>query len=112
MPRRPSNIVRFPGAAGVVITDIEHRLLTSVVGPYYGAPIDACISAAPVVPGGRCIDTCHPAIDDLLEAISCEVHGYMKLDEERSGRARSRPTRGSTADQLMAVYERIESHRS
>jgi hypothetical protein len=33
MARRPSNIVRFRDAAGLVITEAEHDLLTSVVGP-------------------------------------------------------------------------------
>ena len=112
MPRRPSNILRFTGASGVVITDTEHQLLTSVVGPYYGTAVGACLSAASVVPGGRRIDTNHPALDELIEAIGCEVHGYMKLDEERTGRASNRPTRGTTAYQLMAIYERIEAYRS
>lgn len=112
MPRRPSNSVRFTGASGVVITDTEHQLLTSVVGPYYGTAVSTCLSAASVVPGGRRIDVNHPALDELIEAIGCEVHGYMKLDDERTGRASSRPTRGTTAHHLMAVYQRIEAYRA
>lgn len=112
MARRPSNIVHFPGAAGVVITEAEYELLTSVVGPYYGAGVSAFLGAAPVVPGGRRINTNSPAIDELLDAIGCEVHGYMKLDEERTGKTTTRPTRGSTAHQLLTVYDRIEGHRS
>ena len=83
-----------------------------MVGPYYGTVVGACLSAASVVPGGRRIDVNHRALDELIEAIGCEVHGYMKLDEERTGRASNRPTRGTTAYQLMAVYQRIEAYRS
>ena len=51
-------------------------------------------------------------MEDVLAAVGVEVHGYMKLDEERDGRARVRPKRGSTAERLMVIYEQIEQHLS
>lgn len=108
MARRRSNSLRFPGAHGVLITDVEYRLLLSVIGPFYGPAVEAFLTAAPAVPGGRCLDTNHPDIDDLLGAIGCEVHGYQKLDDERSGGGK--PVRGGTVGKLLALYERIEGH--
>lgn len=106
MARRPSTVVRFPGSHGIIITDDEHRLLSELVAPYYGAPVAACLDAATATPGGRRIDIDHPAIDDLLGAISCECHGYQKLDAERQARGDT-PKPGSTADELLAIYDRL-----
>jgi hypothetical protein len=52
-------------------------------------------------------------MDDVLAAaVGTEVHGYMKLDEERDGRARLKPKRGSTAERLLAIYNLVEQHLS
>lgn len=93
----------------IVITEAEHRLLLSVVGPFYGASVNALLTTAPAgSSGGRRIATSHPAITELLDAIGCEVHGYQKHDEEREGDAPPPP--GGTANQLLALYDRIERH--
>jgi hypothetical protein len=106
MPRKPSNVVRFPGSRGILLTDHEHRLLLDVIGPYYGADIEDFIASAPAEPHGRRMDPFHPAMDGLLDALGCECHGYQKLDDERQdGGEPANP--GSTAVQLMAVYDRL-----
>jgi len=115
MPRRPSNVIRFPGGQGtdgLVLDDADYDLIVSAIGPCHGPEVEDFLAAAPVVPGGRLLDTNHPIMDDLLAAVGTEVHGYMKLDEERDGRARLKPKRGSTAERLMAIYEHIERHLS
>jgi hypothetical protein len=63
------------------------------------------------VPGGRRIDVYHPVMESLLGAISCECHGYQKLDDERQN-GNGMPIPGSTADQLMTIYDRLEGHLS
>ena len=108
MARRRANIVRFPGADGVVITDAEHGLLLNVVGPFYGAAVEDFLMAAPAVRGGHRIDLDHPAMQDLFSAIACEAHGYQKLDDERD--EGSTPASGGTAEQLVAIYDRLEGH--
>lgn len=111
MARRQSNVVRFPGSRGVVVTDDEYRLLLAVVGPFYGAPVEAFLAAAPVTPGGRRIDIDHPAMESLLDAIGCECHGFQKLDEERRG-GDGPPKPGSTAHRLLTIYDRLTGHLS
>jgi hypothetical protein len=111
MPRRRSNVVRFPGSQGAVITDDEHRLLLDVVGPFYGASVEAFLTAAPVAPGGRHLDVDHPSMEALLGAISCECHGYQKLDDKRQRGDRGSKPNG-TADQLLTIYDRLEGYRS
>lgn len=81
-------------------------------GPCHGAEVEGFLAAAPVVTGGRLLDTHHPIIEDVLAAVGVEVHGYMKLDEERDGRARLKPKRGSTAARLLVIYDQIERHLS
>lgn len=111
MIRRRSDIVRFPGSRGVVITDAEYRLLLDVVGPFYGASVAAFLATAPVAPGGRHIDVYHPTMEALLGAISCECHGYQKLgDEHQDGGGAPKPD--STAHQLLIIYDRLEGHLS
>lgn len=115
MSRRPTNIVRFMGApvlTGLVLSDADYDLIVSAIGPCHGAEVERFLAAASVVPGGRRLNTSHPIMEDVLAAVGVEVHGYMKLDEERDGRARVRPKRGSTAERLMVIYEQIEQHLS
>ena len=115
MPRRPSNVISFPGgsrADGLVLSDDDYDLIISAIGPCHGPEVEDFLAAAPVVPGGRFIDTNHPIMDDVLAAIGTEVHGYMKLDEERDGRAGLKPKRGSTAERLLAIHDLIEHHLS
>jgi hypothetical protein len=114
MPPPRQDILRFPRGrmAGLVLSDDDHAFLVSVIGPCHGPEVDDVLVAAPAVSGGRRIDINHPVIEDLLSAIGAEVHGYMKLDEERDGRARTKPRRGSTAERLQELYQRIEDHLS
>jgi len=49
-------------------------------------------------------------MDDVLGAVGIEVRGYMRLDEERDGQERMKPKKGSTAERLLAIYRKIESH--
>ena len=115
MARRRSNVVRFPGgqgADGLVLSDADHELITSAIGPCHGPEVANFLADAPTVAGGRCLDVNHPIMVDVLDAIGTEVHGYMKLDEERDGRARIAPKRGSTAERLQVIYDRIEGHLS
>lgn len=114
MPRRRADIVGFPveRTAGLVLSEDDHDFLVSVIGPCHGPEVEDFLAAAPAVPGGRRIDLHHPIMDDLLGAIAAEVHGYMKLDEERDGRARTKPKRGSSAERILALYQRIEDHLS
>jgi hypothetical protein len=111
-----SNRIPFPGASphsgGLVLTDAEHDLITSAIGPCHGGRIEDFLAAAPVVPGGRYLDTNHRLIDGVLDAVGIEVRGYMKLDEERDGQERLTPKRGSTAARLAAIYKKIERHLS
>lgn len=115
MPRRPSNVIHFPGGQstdGLVLGESDYGLIVSAIGPCHGPEVEDFLAAAPVVPGGRLLDTNHPIMNDVLAAIGTEVHGYMKLDEERDGRARIKPKRGSTAERLLAVHDLIEQHLS
>ena len=95
---------------GVVLSDADHELVSSAIGPCHGPEIEQFLDRAPVVPEGRLLRTDHPIIDAVLEAVGIEVHGYMKLDEERDGRPRLKPKRGSTADRLLTIYRNIERH--
>lgn len=112
----PAEHLRFPGSYprgdGLVITDDEHRCIASAIGPCHGGDIEDFLAAAPSLPGGRYLDTDHPLIHHVLDAIGTEVHGYMKLDEERDGKPRMKPKRGSTAERLLTIYQRIEDHLS
>lgn len=115
MPRQPANILRFlggRGADGLVLSDADYELIVSAIGPCHGSEVERFLAAAPAVPGGRFLNTGHPIIEDVLSAVGVEVQGYMKLDEERDGRARLKPKRGSTAERLQAVYDQIEGHLS
>jgi hypothetical protein len=111
-----SNRMPFPRASfhrdGLVLTDAEHHLIASAIGPCHGARIEEFLAAAPAVPGGRYLDTNHPLIDSILDAVAIEVRGYMKLDEERDGQERLTPKRGSTAARLATIYKKIERHLS
>jgi hypothetical protein len=111
MARRQSNVVRFPGSRGVIITDDEHRLLLSVVGPFYGAAVELFLNDAPSTPRGRRLDIYHHSMEALLGAISCECHGYQKLDDERND-GDGTPQPGSTAEQLLAIYDRLTGYSS
>ena len=115
MPRRPSNVIRFVGRPvvnGLVLSDADYALIVSAIGPCHGPAVEDFLAATPAVAGGRLLDTSHPIIEDVLAAVGTEVHGYMKLDEERDGRARMKPKRGSTAERLLVVYKQIEQHLS
>jgi hypothetical protein len=115
MPRCPSNIISFPGgprADGLVLSDADYELIVSAIGPCHGPEVEDFLTAAPIVPGGRRLNVNDPIMDDVLAAVGTEVHGYMKLDEERDGRARLKPKRGSTAERLLAVHDLIEQHLS
>lgn len=115
MPRRPSHVIRFPGsrpADGLVLSDADYDLIVSAIGPCHGPEVEDFLTVAPVVPGGRRLDVNDPIMDDVLAAVGAEVHGYMKLDEERDGRARIKPKRGSTAERLLAIHDLIEQHLS
>lgn len=112
----PAERIRFPGpyphGSGLVLTDAEHTLIAGAIGPCHGGDIEDFLTAAPSVPDGRYLDTDHPLIHDVLDAIGTEVRGYMKLDEERDGRERLTPKRGSTAARLAAIYDKLERHLS
>lgn len=112
----PAQRIRFPGSYprgdGLVLTDDEHRCIASAIGPCHGGEIEDFLAAAPNVPGGRYLDTDHPIIDDVLAAIGVEVRGYMRLDEERDGKERLTPKRGSTAARLATIYDKLERHLS
>ena len=114
MPRKPSNVIRLVGqpriGQGVVLSDADYHLIASAIGPGHGREVEDFLAAASVVTGGRLLDTSHPHIEAVLAAIGTEVHGYMKLDEERDGRARAKPKPGSMAERLLVVYEQIEQH--
>ena len=97
---------------GIVLSDDDHKFLASLIGPCHGSVVERFLAAAPTVPGGRRLNINHPTMELLLEAIGTEVHGYMKLDEEESGRARLTPKRGGTAERLLKLYRRIEQHWS
>jgi hypothetical protein len=115
MPRRPSNLIRFPGgqgANGLTLSIADYDLIVSAIGPCHGRSVEDFLAAAPLVPGGRRLDLNDPIMDDVLAAVGTEVHGYMKLDEERDGRARLKPKRGSTAERLLAIYNLVEQHLS
>ena len=115
MPRRPSNIIRFlarPVVHGLVLSDADYQLIVSAIGPCHGAAVAEFLAAVPVVAEGRLLDTHHPIIEAVWAAVGVEVHGYMKLDEERDGRARMKPKRGSTAERLLVIYDQIERHLS
>lgn len=115
MASRPSNVVRFPGGRGddgLVLSDADHELIASAIGPCHGSEVEDFLAAAPAVAGGRSLDVNHPLMMDVLDAIGTEVHGYMKLDEERDGRARLKPKRGGTAERLQVIYDLIERHLS
>lgn len=115
MPRRPPNIIRFPGpsvAEDLVLSNTDYNLIVLAIGPCHGREIEDFLVAAPVVPGGRRLDLNDPIMDDVLAAVGTEVHGYMRLDEERDGRPRMKPKRGSTAERLQAIYDMIEQHLS
>jgi hypothetical protein len=115
MPRRPSNVISFPGgqgANGLTLSSADYDLIVSAIGPCHGPEVEDFLAAATVVPDGRLLDTNHPIMDDVLAAVGTEVHGYMKLDEERDGRARLKPKRGSTAERLLVIYDQIERHLS
>jgi hypothetical protein len=84
----------------------------SAIGPCHGPEVEDFLAAVSVVPGGRRLDLNDPIMDDVLAAVGTEVHGYMKLDEERDGRARMKPKRGSTAERLLAIHDLIEQHLS
>lgn len=114
MPRKPANVIPFVGrppiSQGVVLSDADYQLIASALGPYHGREVEDFLAAAPVVTRGRLLDTSHPHIEAVLAAIGIEIHGYMKLDEERDGRARTKPKRGSMAERLLVIYEHIEQH--
>ena len=115
MSRRPSNVIRFPGgqpADGLILGNADYDFIVSVIGPCHGSEVEDFLAAAPVVRDGRFLDTNHPIMDDVLAALGTEVLGYMKLDEERDGRARLNPKRGSTAERLQAIHDLIERHLS
>lgn len=97
---------------GFVLSDDDHNFLASLIGPCHGAEVEDFLAAAPAVPGGRRLNINHPAMELLLEAIGTEVHGFMKLDEEASGRARLTPKRGGTAERLLKLHRRIEQQLS
>jgi hypothetical protein len=50
-------------------------------------------------------------MEALLGAISCECHGYQKLDDKRQRGDRGSKPNG-TADQLLTIYDRLEGYRS
>jgi hypothetical protein len=110
----PAERIRFPGSCprgdGLVLNDADHDCIAHAIGPCHGGDIEDFLAAAPTVPGGRYLDTDHPLILDVLDAIGTEVRGYMKLDEERDGKPRTKPKRGSTAERLAAIYDRIADH--
>jgi hypothetical protein len=113
MPRRPSNRISFlgkPVVSGLVLSENDYQLIVSAIGPCHGGDIERFLAAVTSVPGGRAIDIYHPLMDDVLGAVGIEVRGYMRLDEERDGQERMKPKKGSTAERLLAIYKKIESH--
>jgi hypothetical protein len=115
MSHRSVNTIAFPGqprANGLILSHADHDLLTSTIGPYHGRDVERFLATAPTVANGRRLDTANPIIDDVLAALGCEVHGHVKLDEERDGHPRTKPKRGSTAEKLLVVYRQIERHLS
>jgi hypothetical protein len=116
MPRRRSNIIRFPGSrpgtGGLILSDAAHDLVASAIGPCHGSEIEDFLAAAPRAPQADDISTPITHSSTMSWPPSAPVHGYMKLDEERDGRARHKPERGSTAESLLAIYRRFEDHLS
>jgi hypothetical protein len=106
--------IRFPRAlsGGLVITDDDHRFLTTLIGPCHGGTVEAFLARAPATSGGRRFDINDPDIELLLNAIGVEVIGFMKLEDEESARPRNKPKRGGTAARLLSLYETIEQHLS
>jgi hypothetical protein len=114
MPRRQTTIIPFPRArtTGLVISAEDHAFLVRIIGPFYGSEVEDLLAAASTVPDGRRLSTRHPAMEQVLNAIGTEVHGFLKLEDEEAGRPRLKPKRGGTADHLLALYRQIESHLS
>lgn len=114
MSRPRTNMVRFPRSrdTGLVLSNDEHAWIADLIGPCHSAEVEDFLADAPAVPGGRRLDCNHPAMEHLLDAISAEVHGYMKIDEEDTGHTRLTPKRGSTAERLLKLQRRIEQHLS
>jgi hypothetical protein len=115
MPPRPRNIIPFPARRDnrrITLSDADHALLTDLISPYYSSDVADLLARAAPSANGRTRDPNHPHLDDLLAAIACEVHGYMKLDEEREGRPRHTPKPGSTAERCLAIYRHIDNQLS
>ena len=101
------------GMLSIILADDEVALIEgTIVAIEIGGCVGRLIKRAVRVPGGRCIRGTIDEFDELLGGLSREIRGFLKLDEERTGRALRKPVAGSTAARLTTIYDNVEKQLS
>lgn len=114
MPRNPplSFSHRNRAPQGPILTDAEHAFLIDTVVPFHPSHIGELLHRAVSVPGGRCVAGTDDDLIDLMETVGVEANGFIKVEEENSGKPLRRPKRGGTADRLLTIYQKLDDYLS
>jgi hypothetical protein len=97
-----------PSVHHLRLTNPDYELLIDLIGPYHGRPLAHFLATATIIPNGRRLSGTDDDFYPLIVAIGCEIHGYRKIEEERTGKSPRSPKRGSTVARLLTINDQLE----